>query len=77
MKVLHEFTQSVISTRRQQMLDDQEEIKAISEGGRKRKLAFLDLLLKMQLSGGHNALTDLDIQEEVRFRKIVETFYPR
>ena len=62
LKVLHGFTESVISTRREEMQNDSE---TISGGSKKRKLAFLDLLLKIQLSGGDNPLTDQDIREEV------------
>ena len=72
LRVLHGFTESVITTRRQQMLDDLEELKTMSEGSKKRKLAFLDLLLKFQLSAGENSLTDIDIREEVMFRKYYE-----
>ena len=72
LKVLQEFTKSVISTRRQEMLDESDEIKTMSEGGKKRKLAFLDLLLKMQLSGGDNALTDVDLREEVGLERFSE-----
>lgn len=69
LKVLHGFTESVISTRRQEMQNDSEESKTISGGSKKRKLAFLDLLLKLQLSGGDNTMTDQDIREEVsRFK---------
>ena len=69
LKVLHKFTESVITVRRQQILNDQQEIKAMSDGNNKRKLAFLDLLLKYQLAGGENSLTDTDIREEVIFLK--------
>ena len=68
LRVLHGFTESVITSRRQQMLDDLDELKISAEGTKKRKLAFLDLLLKFQLSGGENSLTDRDIREEVLYR---------
>ena len=42
-----------------------------------KNLISNNLLLKMQLSGGHNALTDLDIREEVRFCKLVGIGYRR
>ena len=68
LRVLHGFTESVITSRRQQMLDDLDELKTSAEGAKKRKLAFLDLLLKFQLSGGETSLTDRDIREEVESR---------
>ena len=76
LRVLHGFTESVITSRRQQMLDDLDELKTSAEGAKKRKLAFLDLLLKFQLSGGENSLTDRDIREEVKSRILIQkSFY--
>jgi cytochrome P450 len=65
MKVLHGFTESVILTRRQEMQNNSDESKVTPEGSKRKKLAFLDLLLKLQLSGGDDELTDQDIREEV------------
>ena len=65
LKVLHGFTESVILTRRKEMQNNSDESKEIPEGSKRKKLAFLDLLLKLQLSGGDNEFTDQDIREEV------------
>ena len=67
LKILHSFTESVINTRRQLMLSEGAETNPLTDTGKRRRLAFLDLLLKVQLSGGKDALTDEDIREEVGF----------
>merc|ERR1719273_2511740 len=65
LKILHSFTESVINTRRQLMLSEGSETNPLTDTGKRRRLAFLDLLLKVQLSGGKIELTDEDIREEV------------
>ena len=48
LKVLYGFTESVITARRQEMLDDQQELQTMSQVSKKRKLSFLDLLLEFK-----------------------------
>ena len=67
LKILHSFTESVINTRRQQMLSEGAETNSLTDTGKRRRLAFLDLLLKVQLSDEKIELTDEDIREEVGF----------
>lgn len=68
-RVLHEFTQRVIRTRRQQLIDDAENessattTPSIAEDGVKAKYALLDILLRSAIDG--EPLSDADIQEEV------------
>lgn len=62
-KVLHDFTNSVIKSRKKQLLrktPDEEHANGI---GHSKKLAFLDLLLKAQMQG--QDLSDTAIREEV------------
>lgn len=65
LRVLHGFTEMVISTRRKEMQNNSDESKVTPEGSKRKKLAFLDLLLNLQLSGGDDELTNQDIREEV------------
>lgn len=71
LKVLHGFTDSVIQRRRQELLaisinnnkSVQEQQKENEDIGIKKKLAFLDVLLKSTVD--EKPLTDLEIREEV------------
>ena len=67
LKILHSFTESVINTRRQQMFSEGTETTSLTDTGKRRRLAFLDLLLKVQLSDEKNKFTDENIREEVGF----------
>ena len=64
LKTLHDFTESVIKERKEQLKDDHmtgdtDE----NDFGSKKRLAFLDLLIDASQDG--EVLTDLDIREEV------------
>ncbi|GLG98486.1 Cytochrome P450 4C1 [Gryllus bimaculatus] len=64
LKILHGMTNEVIRRRRKQLQEDPTLFEEnIDELGRKRKLAFLDLLLYSTLNG--DMLSDKDIREEV------------
>lgn len=68
LKVLHGFTESVIRRRRQELQNikinnNDLSSKENDEIGIKKKLAFLDVLIKSTIDG--KPLTDLEIREEV------------
>lgn len=64
LKVLHSFTESVIDQRiKQQSQGDPDENKNVDGIGRKKKLAFLDLLLQCKVDG--KPLTRRELREEV------------
>lgn len=68
LKVLHNFTDSVILERREQLLQAPEsnldsKNSDTSGVGEKKKMAFIDILLQSQIEG--QPLTNLDIREEV------------
>lgn len=67
LKILHNFTDSVIVERREQLLrkaGSNSEPTADSDNvGEKKKLAFLDILLQSEIEG--KPLSNLDIREEV------------
>lgn len=64
LKVLHDFTDKVITDRRNELLSNtQKEVDTTNEFGIKRKMAFLDILLQSTING--KPLSDLDIREEV------------
>lgn len=68
LRVLHGFTDSVIRSRRQELVDSDvghkmEQDDQIDEMGIRKKRAFLDLLLHSTIDG--NPLNDLEIREEV------------
>lgn len=57
LKVLHEYTDSIIKLRWQAMIHSKD------VSGKKKRLAFLDLLLEAEIDG--RPLTDTEIREEV------------
>jgi len=62
--LMHRFTEQVIRERRQELMeDDSDTFDAVDELGRKKKVAFLDLLIRE--SKGGLVLSDQDIREEV------------
>lgn len=68
LKILHNFTDSVILDRREQLLREPASsstagISDVSDVGAKKKIAFLDILLQAKCEG--KPLTNLDIREEV------------
>lgn len=68
LKILHDFTDNVIKTRRRELNNESTKTMKGSTNddddiGSKRKLALLDILLQSTIDG--KPLTDLDIREEV------------
>lgn len=64
LKVLHNFTNSVISSRRKGLLENNgKQNLRRDDHGTKKKTALLDLLLQSKING--KALTNKDIREEV------------
>lgn len=67
LKILHDFTDKVITERRNELINNQNEndddSSVQNEFGIKRKKAFLDILLQSTIDG--KPLTNLDIREEV------------
>ncbi|XP_058789147.1 cytochrome P450 4c3 [Phymastichus coffea] len=67
-RILHDFSKKVIAERKKEILDDANEINGNKGSNysllvKKKRLAFLDLLIKASENG--YALTDNDIREEV------------
>ncbi|XP_001849294.2 cytochrome P450 4d8 [Culex quinquefasciatus] len=60
---LHQFTDSVIARRRQQLADQTADLNQRSDGSEKQRMTFLDLLLNVTSEG--EPLSDTDIREEV------------
>lgn len=67
LKILHDFTDNVIATRREELVkiagNGGKSIEEEDEVGSKRKLALLDILLQSTIDG--KPLTNMDIREEV------------
>ncbi|KAF5293172.1 hypothetical protein FQR65_LT11017 [Abscondita terminalis] len=63
LRLLHNFTERVISKRRQQLLNNVDVDTSSDNLGIKKKLTFLDLMLECQLS--KNIISDKAIREEV------------
>lgn len=64
LSVLHEFTDSVIRSRRNELCNNlKKEESPIDDFGVKRKMALLDLLLDSTVEG--EPLSDMDVREEV------------
>ncbi|XP_073990999.1 cytochrome P450 4C1-like isoform X2 [Rhodnius prolixus] len=64
-KILHDQTNKVIKEKSHQMREDIHVGSFRDEEGVKRKVAFLELLLKMKMSGNSTFQSDNDIREEV------------
>jgi cytochrome P450 family 4 len=63
LKVLHEFTDSVIKARREELISEKLNSNHDESFGTKKKMALLDLLLQSTIDG--QPLSDADIREEV------------
>lgn len=64
LKILHDFTDSVIVSRRAELTKELEtEDKSEADTGEKKKMALLDVLLQSTING--KPLTNMDIREEV------------
>lgn len=63
LKVLHSTTDYVIKKRREKLAKNNNFVFDFDEDGKKKKLAFLDLLLQSKIDG--KSLSDRDIREEV------------
>lgn len=67
MKILHDFTDSVIVARRgelaNKMKDEKPSVEVEDDVGSKKKLALLDVLLQSAING--QPLSNMDIREEV------------
>ena len=63
LKILHKFTNDVIQQRKKELANESQEENEEDELGRKKRVAFLDLLLRE--SKGGTVLSDEDIREEV------------
>lgn len=65
LKILHGFTRQIIEKRRNMLIDEDIDIKDLDDDsiGTKKKLAFLDILLKSTVDG--QPLSNADIAEEV------------
>ena len=63
LKILHGLTQRVINERKQKILNDRQNPNLEVTDNKRKRLAFLDLLLDLHLND--NSLTLKDIREEV------------
>lgn len=65
LKILHEFSDSVIVSRREKLMQEEKAKDGVQENefGEKKKLALLDVLLQSQVDG--KPLSNNDIREEI------------
>lgn len=64
LKVLHGFTDSIINSRREELVKKGKSVvEEVDEFGTKKKMAFLDILLQSEIDG--KPLSNSDIREEV------------
>lgn len=63
LKIIHDYTYSVIESRKKNLQENSNDINDTDEFGKKQKKTFLDLLLQYKRDG--ESISEADIREEV------------